>query len=215
MATSVIEPERIAHRRTDGDRTDGDVVVYWMQAAQRTRHNEALEYAIRRANELSLPVAVVFCLVADYPEARARHYRFMLEGLGEVATSLRRRSIAFTAFAAHPSDVSAAIDHRARLLVFDRGHLPVQRSWRDEVEAATSAPIDEVETEVVVPVGQNHPTQDRRTPRPVRRRAANQRARPSISRRWSRHGRPGPHRVGPHHGRPRRRPARRHRPNPR
>jgi len=43
--------------------------------------NPALEHAIARANELTLPVVTVFGLHAGYPQANERHFAFMLEGL--------------------------------------------------------------------------------------------------------------------------------------
>lgn len=151
MPTRTIEEERIRHRR-QGEPSDGDVVVYWMQQSQRSRANDALEYAIQQANEIDRPLAVVFCVTDSYPEASIRHYQFMLEGLQDVESALHRRSIAFTAFAAEAGSVFAALDHRLALLVTDRGYLPVQQAWRREVEDATSCPIVEVETDVVVPV---------------------------------------------------------------
>jgi len=151
MATAVIEPDRIRTRRDGGD-IAGDVVIYWMQSAQRARHNDALEHAIQVANDLDLPLAVVFCVVEDYPAADPRHYHFMFEGLAAVRDELARRSIAFTVFRSEPSTLLGALDHRTAHLVFDRGYLPIQRRWRDEAAESTTTPIDEVETEVVVPI---------------------------------------------------------------
>src|SRR6476659_4422760 len=79
----------------DIDVANGDYVLYWMQASQRTRHNPALEHAASRANELSLPLVVCFGLMDDYPEANARHYAFMLDGLRDVAVALKKRGIGF------------------------------------------------------------------------------------------------------------------------
>ncbi len=156
MATSVIEDERVRWRRGDsrssGDPSGGDHVVYWMQQAQRTRHNPALEFAVRRANELDLPLVVVFCLVDDYPEASARHYRFLLEGLVDVEKHLARRGIRFDVVVGDAATVLGGLTDRTALLVTDRGYLPVQRSWRDGTEAATTGPLVEVETDVVVPI---------------------------------------------------------------
>jgi len=44
-----------------------------MQQPQRAEHNDALEYAVERANEMGLPVLAAFALMDDYPEANARH----------------------------------------------------------------------------------------------------------------------------------------------
>ena len=64
-----------------------------MQQSQRARFNPALEFAIREANDRGLPVVVGFGLMDDYPEANARHYAFMLQGLQEVARDLIKRRI--------------------------------------------------------------------------------------------------------------------------
>ncbi|MBC7782246.1 MAG: deoxyribodipyrimidine photo-lyase, partial [Burkholderiales bacterium] len=63
----------------------GKYVLYWMQQSQRTRCNHALEAAIRKANQLKLPVVVCFGLMDDYPDANSRHYTFLLYGLRDVA----------------------------------------------------------------------------------------------------------------------------------
>ena len=65
-------------------RSDARYVLYWMQQSQRARFNPALEYALDEANARDLPVLVCFGLMDGYPEANARHYTFMLEGLGRV-----------------------------------------------------------------------------------------------------------------------------------
>ena len=151
MATSVIDEERVRWRRT-GEPSEAGHVVYWMQQAQRTRHNPALEFAVRQANDLGLPLVVVFCLIDDYPEASARHYRFMLEGLVDVENHLARRGIRFDVIVGGAATTLAALDDHIALLVTDRGYLPIQRSWRDAVVAATTGPLAEIETDVVVPV---------------------------------------------------------------
>jgi len=88
----MIQPERIKplNRRPLGN---GHLVVYWMQASQRTRWNHALEYSIQQANELGRPLVVYFGLTDDYPEANERHYRFMVQGLAETRRLLRERGI--------------------------------------------------------------------------------------------------------------------------
>ncbi len=156
MATSVIEEERVRWRRdgeaSTSDSSTGDHVVYWMQQAQRTRHNPALEFAVRRANDMGLPLAVVFCLIDDYPEASARHYRFMLEGLVDVEQHLARRGIRFEVIAGIAAETLGPLDDHTALLVTDRCYLPIQRSWRADVERAPTGPLAEIETDVVVPI---------------------------------------------------------------
>jgi deoxyribodipyrimidine photo-lyase len=78
----VIEPQRV-RELNDAPEQPGEYVLYWMQNSQRADFNPALEVAIAEANRLGLPVLVGFGLTEDYPEANARHYAFMLEGLAE------------------------------------------------------------------------------------------------------------------------------------
>ncbi len=138
--------------RVDGRIGDGDAVVYWMQQAQRTESNPALEHAIGVANEHDLPLAVLFCLVPDYPDGSSRHFTFLLEGLAEVEASLERRNISFEALVGSPDTVIGALAHRMAVLVTDCGHLPHERAWRAAVIDTVDCPVDLVDADVVVPV---------------------------------------------------------------
>src|SRR5687768_16522351 len=130
----------------------GKYVLYWMQASQRTRFNHALEYAIARANASKLPVVVCFGLTDDYPEANARHYLFMLQGLRDVETGLRERRIAFEIRRGEPPQVALNLSRQAALVVCDRGYLRHQKQWRDVVADGARCQVVEVESDVVVPV---------------------------------------------------------------
>src|SRR5215203_6084710 len=90
-----IQSARIRVLNEAEPRTDARYVLYWMQQSQRARFNPALELAIEEANARALPLLVCFGLTDGYPEANARHYAFMLEGLAETARDLERRGVAF------------------------------------------------------------------------------------------------------------------------
>ena len=153
MATSIIHDDRI--QRLDdgrGARSDGSHVLYWMQASARAEHNDALEFAVQTANDHGVPLHVVFGLTADYPEAAARHYRFLVEGLAEVASSLRRRGIPFGVRRGAPVDVAVAAADGAVEVVVDRGYLRHLVAWREQLVDRTDVPVWQVEADVVVPV---------------------------------------------------------------
>jgi deoxyribodipyrimidine photo-lyase len=130
----------------------GRYVLYWMQQAQRTRCNHALEWASEAALACGLPLRVAFALTDDFPGANVRHYAFMLEGLRDVADALHERGIAFTVQRGNPPDVIAELAGQAALLVGDVGYLRLQRQWREEVATRVRCPFTAVETDVVVPV---------------------------------------------------------------
>src|SRR5689334_15829946 len=58
-------------------------VLYWMQMYKRVDCNHALVWAIRKANELKLPLVVYEGLKYYYPWANDRLHTFVLEGVEE------------------------------------------------------------------------------------------------------------------------------------
>lgn len=114
----------------DGQPGSGDYVLYWMQAAVRTRFNHALEYAVEQANDLKLPLIVAFGLTPGYPEANERSYTFLLEGLRDVQRNLERRGVGFVMRLGHPPEVMLELAKRASLVVTDRAYLQPARDWR-------------------------------------------------------------------------------------
>lgn len=147
----LVQQERI-QTLNDEAQTDGQYVLYWMQQAQRAEHNHALEHAIAQANELTQPVVVGFGLMDDYPEANLRHYTFMLEGLKGVQANLRKRGIQMVVRRGSPDDVAIDLGKRASLIVCDRGYLRHQKAWRERVAKVAGRKVEQVETDVIVPV---------------------------------------------------------------
>ncbi|MGZ3417051.1 MAG: hypothetical protein ACXVEE_04250 [Polyangiales bacterium] len=101
----------------------GDYVVYWAQATRRADDNVALEYAIKRANDLSLPIVVYESLRTDYPYASDRVHAFVLECARDTQIRLRARGIDHGFFlprdAAEARGVAAKVFERAALIVSD------------------------------------------------------------------------------------------------
>ena len=151
MATERIQEERVQHLNGE-DVREGDYVLYWMQSSQRAEHNHALEYAVRRANDLGQRLLVVFGLTDDYPEANLRHYAFMLQGLKDVEGTLEGRGIKFVVRRGSPDEVALGAGEDASLIVTDRGYMRPQRRWRERVAGEAGCPLTQVETDVVVPV---------------------------------------------------------------
>jgi len=148
----VIQNTRIQNLNEHTLRPAGAYVLYWMQEAQRARGNAALEMAIRGANRYGLPVVVCFGLMDGYPEANARHYAFMLDGLSDCAKELETRGIAFVIRHGMPVDVALSLSQNAAAVICDRSYMPAQREWRRMLAEAATCPVVRVETEVVVPV---------------------------------------------------------------
>ena len=148
-----VQPSRVHALNDQPPRADAKYVLYWMQGSQRTRCNHALEHAIDRANEHDLPLLVCFGLTdGSYPEANARHYAFLLEGLRDTAANLKKRNIAFVCKVGNPADVALHYAKDAAFLVSDTSYTRPPRQWYEAVAAAVGCPYERVETNVVVPV---------------------------------------------------------------
>ncbi len=152
MATSIVEPERIAALNAANAREGGEYVLYWMQASMRAEHNPALEHSSRLANDHGVPLVVAAVIVADYPDASARHFAFMLGGMGQALRAVQRRGATVTVRLGEPVDVIARLADEAVVVITDRGYLRHQREWRDGLADRVDCALLCVEGDVVVPI---------------------------------------------------------------
>jgi len=152
----MIQPERIQHLNRK-DIREGRFVLYWMQASQRVAYNHALEYAVREANEQKRPVIAAFGLTDRFPDANARHYAFMIEGLKEVQQALKARGIQLVVQQRSPEIFATDLSKNASLVVMDRGYLRIQKVWRRHVAQNAACRVIQVESDVVVPMETAYP----------------------------------------------------------
>lgn len=149
-----IESARVRTLKDAPEHAEGRYVLYWMQSSQRAEFNPALEYALELANDRNLPLLVGFGLTDDYPEANARHYAFMLEGLAEVRQRLEARGIGFVIRHGAPDAVALELSRQSALVVCDAGYLRVQRLWRRRLADGLDRRLIRVEGDVVAPIAQ-------------------------------------------------------------
>lgn len=152
-----MNPLRLTHLKKGYIDTEKSYVMYWMQQSQRVHYNHALKHAIELANHMRLPLVVFFGLSDGYPEANARHYHFMLEGLKEVKDLLEKLHIHFLLIKGKPEEMILRYLSDAQALVMDYGYLKVPRAWRLHVieESNIRFPhlfIDMIDTDLIVPV---------------------------------------------------------------
>jgi deoxyribodipyrimidine photo-lyase len=148
----MIQASRIQTLNEAPDNSSGAFVLYWMGLSQRAKGNPALEFAVEEANGRDLPVVVCYGLAEGIPEANARHWNFLLEGLAEIPAELERRGIGFVARREQPVDTALRYAAQAVLVVCDRSDLKPVRAF--QADFATRAPcrVVRVEGDVVVPV---------------------------------------------------------------
>src|SRR5690349_14086444 len=125
---------RVAVRRAGGPDPDGKCVVYWMQRAQRSLDNPALEVAVQAANLLRKPCVVFFAPVPFYPHANLRHYFFLNQGIPAIANGLKNRGIGFV-LRKYPDHHLLKFYEQVRpaLVIGDENPMREPEQWRQKV----------------------------------------------------------------------------------
>jgi deoxyribodipyrimidine photo-lyase len=148
----LIDDPRVTVRRAGPPDPVGTCVVYWMQRAQRSVDNPALEVAVEAANEIGKPAVVFFAPVPFYPHANLRHYRFLEEGIPDIAQSLAKRDIGFVVrrYPEH-SLIKFCDEVRASLVVGDENPMREPEAWRQTATKKLKVPLWTVDADVIVP----------------------------------------------------------------
>ena len=143
---------RVTVRRASPPDLDGACVVYWMQHAQRGIDNPALDVAVEAANILRKPVVVFFAPVPFYPHANLRHYRFLNEGIADIANALKKRNVGFVLRRYPDHSLAKFCDEvKAVLVVGDENPMREPEGWRQTVAKKLKVPLWTVDADVIVP----------------------------------------------------------------
>lgn len=133
---------------------DGKCVLYVMSRDQRVRDNHALLAAQKHALALSLPLAVVFCLVSRSGHRARSHYDWVLVGLKEVERDLVKLNIPFLMLLGDVTKrLEGVITHTTPCVVyFDFNPLSGQTSLRKHIATFADCSVFTVDNHNVVPV---------------------------------------------------------------
>ncbi|MGA9041846.1 MAG: deoxyribodipyrimidine photo-lyase [Terriglobales bacterium] len=148
----ISQDERVTVRKSGQPDIKGNCVVYWMQRTQRGRDNPALDVALRVANELNRPVVVFFAPVPFYPNANFRHYRFLAEGIPDMAEDLAARRVGFV-LRTYPdhSLLKFCREVGAAMVIGDENPMREPEEWRVRLTQRIQVPFWTVDADVVVP----------------------------------------------------------------
>jgi deoxyribodipyrimidine photo-lyase len=143
---------RTSVRRPGAPDPEGACVVYWMQRSHRGIDNPALDVAVQAANILKKPVVAFLAPVPFYPHANLRHYRFLNEGIPDIAAMLVRRNVGFV-LRRHPEHSLLKFCHevKAALVVGDENPMREPEIWRQTATKKLRIPLWTVDADVVVP----------------------------------------------------------------
>lgn len=143
---------RVTVRRPGVPDSAGRCVVYWMQRSQRALDNPALEVAVAAANALEKPLVVFLAPVPFYPNANLRHYRFLNQGIPDIAARLKKRRIGFV-LRRYPDHSLLRFCGQVKpaLVVGDENPMREPEGWRVRAAEKLTVPFWTVDADVIVP----------------------------------------------------------------
>jgi len=144
---------RREHQLNEGVTYFGGPVIYWMSRDQRVRDNWAFIKAQRLAESRQSSMAVIFCLMPDYPSAQKQHFRFMVEGLCDVDHELDDLKIPFFMLHGDPVEEVAKFCHQvgAGAIVTDFSPLTFMQKIKKDLADSINIPVIEVDAHNIIP----------------------------------------------------------------
>jgi len=152
LLSNLSNDPRVTVRRSGDPDPVGLCIVYWMQRAQRGIDNPALDVAVEAGNALRKPVVVFFAPVPFFPHANLRHYRFLNEGIPDIASALAKRNIGFILRSYPQHSLLKFCDEvKPALVVGDENPMRGPQHWRNRAAKKLKAPFWTVDADVIVP----------------------------------------------------------------
>src|SRR5687768_8481754 len=131
-------------------------VLYWMQMYKRVDDNHALIWAIRKANELKLPLIVYEGLKYYYPWASDRIHTFILEGVGEKRTAFEKLGIRYIFYLQKdgdsPKQTVAQLARGAAMIVTDDYPCFIIPEHNQRIADRADVPVFAVDSNSVIPM---------------------------------------------------------------
>lgn len=131
-------------------------VLYWMQMFKRVDNNHALTWAIRKANEMKLPLVVYEGLKYYYPWASDRIHTFILEGVEEKRREFASRGIRYVFYlqqdASSPKNAVAALARDAALIVTDDFPCFIIPEHNERIAQSVETAVHAVDSNGIIPM---------------------------------------------------------------
>ena len=143
---------RVTVRRQGEPDPAGTCVVYWMQRAQRALDNPALDVAIEVGNTLRKPVVAFVSLVPFYPNAKLRHYEFLIQGFPDIVRGLAKRGVGLL-LRRYPNHKLARFcsEVRPSLVIGDENPMREPEERRRAASKELRVPFWTIDSDAIVP----------------------------------------------------------------
>jgi deoxyribodipyrimidine photo-lyase len=147
--------ERVVQLNDKSPKGNARYVLYWMQMYKRVDCNHALIFAIRKANELKLPIVVYEGLKYYYPWASDRIHTFILEGVEEKRKTFAKLGIRYIFYlqsdASAPKNTVAALARDAAVIVTDDYPCFIIPEHNRRIAERADIPVYAVDSNGVIP----------------------------------------------------------------
>ena len=148
--------ERVVRLNDKQPNPQARYLLYWMHMYKRVDNNHALIYAIRRANELKLPLVVYEGLKYYYPWANDRIHTFILEGVKEKRLEFERLGIRYLFYlqknADSPRHTVATLAKDAAVIVTDDYPCFIIPEHNRRIAKKAEIPVFTVDSNSVIPM---------------------------------------------------------------
>ena len=148
--------ERVVQLNEGRTNANARYVLYWMQMYKRTSYNHALTFAIKKANELKLPLVVYEGLKYYYPWANDRLHTFILEGVEEKKSEFERLGVRYIFYlqkdAQSPRQTVARLARDAACIVTDDYPCFIIPEHNESISDHAAVPVYAVDSNGVIPM---------------------------------------------------------------
>jgi deoxyribodipyrimidine photo-lyase len=148
--------ERVVSLNDTSVNTKARYVLYWMQMYKRVDNNHALIWAIRKANELELPLVVYEGLKYYYPWASDRLHTFILEGVEEKRGAFESLGIRYVFYLqkdeTSPKQTVAKLAQDAALIVTDDYPCFIIPGHNRRIGERADIPVHAVDSNGIIPM---------------------------------------------------------------
>lgn len=147
----LVDKNRI-NKINEAELKEGNFVAYWMQSSQRLEYNQALGYAVEKANQFKKPLFIFFLIDSSFPEAEYSHFEFMAAGLKEIQQNLNKEKINFQIYEYQNITTLVKILKDALLVVSEKVYLKHLKEWKSTAAARLNIPFYLIESNLLCPI---------------------------------------------------------------
>lgn len=147
----MIENERVKTLNNHKSNTAGSCVLYFVQASPRIKYNQALIYAINRANHFNVPLVCYFELSTNFPNINTRNFTFLLQGINDFKQNAKKLGIKLIV---NTNNNLLKISQNAVEVITDKGYLLFHKTRDNYYSQKLKIPYTQIETNVIVPIEQ-------------------------------------------------------------